>query len=84
MLGEEVKRALYGVGQMREVMWRNERKHEHLMKSLHHSGEKKKVDTHFYCPCVTLAVSTRCWHRSMNKDMPAFVVVSKMKARLYY
>ncbi|XP_061550315.1 clusterin-like protein 1 isoform X2 [Phycodurus eques] len=42
VVGEEVKRALYGVGQMREVMWRNERKHEHLIKSLLHSGEKKK------------------------------------------
>ncbi|KAM9791820.1 clusterin-like protein 1 [Syngnathus typhle] len=42
VVGEEVKRALYGVGQMREVMWRNERKHEHLMKSLNRSGDKKK------------------------------------------
>ncbi|XP_077378897.1 clusterin-like protein 1 [Festucalex cinctus] len=42
VVGEEVKRALYGVGQMREVMWRNERKHEQLMKSLRHSGDKRK------------------------------------------
>ncbi|XP_051943113.1 clusterin-like protein 1 [Hippocampus zosterae] len=42
VVGEEVKRALYGVGQMREAMWRNQLKHEHLMESLHHSGEKKK------------------------------------------
>ncbi|XP_077411779.1 clusterin-like protein 1 [Vanacampus margaritifer] len=42
VVGDEVERALYGVGQMREVMWRNERKHEQLMKSLHHSGDKKK------------------------------------------
>ncbi|XP_028284175.1 clusterin-like protein 1 [Parambassis ranga] len=39
---EEVRRALYGVKQMREVMWRNEHKHEHLMKSLRHSSDKKK------------------------------------------
>ncbi|XP_077579678.1 clusterin-like protein 1 [Stigmatopora nigra] len=41
-VGEEVKRALYGVGQMKDVMWKNQRKHEHLIKSLLHSGEKKK------------------------------------------
>ncbi|XP_034742614.1 clusterin-like protein 1 [Etheostoma cragini] len=38
----EVRRALYGVKQMREVMWRNEQKHGHLMKSLRHSSDKKK------------------------------------------
>ncbi|XP_041804882.1 clusterin-like protein 1 [Chelmon rostratus] len=42
LVDEEVKRALYGVKQMKEVMWRNEQKHEHLMKSLQHSSEKKK------------------------------------------
>lgn len=42
-MDEEVRRALYGVKQMKEVMWRNEQKHEHLMKSLQHSSEKKKV-----------------------------------------
>ncbi|XP_061695537.1 clusterin-like protein 1 [Syngnathoides biaculeatus] len=42
VVDEEVKRALYGVGQMQEVMWRNQRKHEHLMRSLVHSGDKKK------------------------------------------
>lgn len=43
LVDEEVNRALYGVKQMREVMWRNEQKHEHLMKSLQHSSDKKKV-----------------------------------------
>ncbi|XP_054452751.1 clusterin-like protein 1 [Anoplopoma fimbria] len=42
LVDEEVRRALYGVKQMREVMWRNERKHENLMKSLRQSSEKKK------------------------------------------
>ncbi|KAM9350138.1 clusterin-like protein 1 [Symphorus nematophorus] len=42
LVDEELKRALYGVKQMKEVMWRNEQKHEHLMKSLQHSSEKKK------------------------------------------
>ncbi|XP_038573603.1 clusterin-like protein 1 isoform X2 [Micropterus salmoides] len=42
LVDEEVRRALYGVKQMKEVMWRNEQKHEHLMKSLQHSSEKKK------------------------------------------
>ncbi|XP_026229782.1 clusterin-like protein 1 [Anabas testudineus] len=42
LVDEEVNRALYGVKQMREVMWRNEQKHEHLMKSLQHSSDKKK------------------------------------------
>ncbi|XP_061777049.1 clusterin-like protein 1 [Nerophis ophidion] len=41
-VGEEVRRALYGVKQMKEVMWRNEQKHKHLMKSLQHSSDKKK------------------------------------------
>ncbi|KAM6948449.1 clusterin-like protein 1 [Aplochiton taeniatus] len=42
LLDEEVKRALYGVKEMREVMVKNEQKHEHLMRSLRHSSEKKK------------------------------------------
>ncbi|XP_059200539.1 clusterin-like protein 1 [Centropristis striata] len=42
LVDEEVRRALYGVKQMREVMWRNGQKHEHLMKSLRHSSDKKK------------------------------------------
>ncbi|XP_012711368.2 clusterin-like protein 1 [Fundulus heteroclitus] len=42
LVNEELRRALYGVKQMREVMWRNEQKHEHLMSSLKHSGDKKK------------------------------------------
>ncbi|XP_051266257.1 clusterin-like protein 1 [Dicentrarchus labrax] len=41
LVDEEVRRALYGVKQMKEVMWRNGQKHEHLMKSLQHSSEKK-------------------------------------------
>lgn len=43
LVDDEVRRALYGVKQMREVMWRNAQKHQHLMASLAHSGEKKKV-----------------------------------------
>lgn len=43
LVNDEVKRALYGVKQMREVMWRNAQKHQHLMASLAHSKEKKKV-----------------------------------------
>ncbi|TNN78760.1 Clusterin-like protein 1 [Liparis tanakae] len=43
LVEEEVSRALYGVKQMREVMWRNEQKHGHLMKSLRHSSDKKKA-----------------------------------------
>lgn len=42
-MDEEVQRALYGVKQMKEVLWRNEQKHEHLMISLKHSDEKKQV-----------------------------------------
>ncbi|XP_068457045.1 clusterin-like protein 1 [Clinocottus analis] len=42
LVDEEVSRALYGVKEMREVMWRNQQKHEHLMKSLRHSSDKKK------------------------------------------
>ncbi|KAM7400365.1 hypothetical protein PAMA_004858 [Pampus argenteus] len=42
LVDEEVRRALYGVKQIKEVMWRNGQKHEHLMKSLQHSSDKKK------------------------------------------
>ncbi|XP_030630456.1 clusterin-like protein 1 [Chanos chanos] len=42
LVDEELRKALYGVKQMKEVMARNEEKHEHLMKSLFHTGEKKK------------------------------------------
>lgn len=42
LVDEEVRRALYGVKEMREVMLRNEQKHEHLMKSLRHSSDKKQ------------------------------------------
>ncbi|XP_010738264.3 clusterin-like protein 1 [Larimichthys crocea] len=42
LVDEEVRRALFGVKQMKEVMWRNEQKHEHLMKSLKNSSDKKK------------------------------------------
>lgn len=42
LLDMEVKKALYGVKQMREVMVKNGEKHQHLMKSLQHSSEKKK------------------------------------------
>lgn len=43
LVDDEMRRALYGVKQMKEVMWRNTQKHQHLMASLVHSGEKKKV-----------------------------------------
>ncbi|XP_035287423.1 clusterin-like protein 1 [Anguilla anguilla] len=39
---EEMRRALMGVKQMKEIMERNEEKHDHLMKTLKHSSEKKK------------------------------------------
>ncbi|KAM8726997.1 clusterin-like protein 1 [Acanthopagrus schlegelii] len=42
LVDEEVRRALYGVKQMKEVMRRNGQKHEHLMKSLQRSSDKKK------------------------------------------
>lgn len=42
VVDEEVRRALAGVKEMREVMWRNEQKHQHLIKSLQRSGDKKK------------------------------------------
>lgn len=58
LVDEEVRRALYGVKQMREVMWQNAQKHQHLMMSLMHSGEKKKViatpaveEQHKECVC---------------------------------
>lgn len=40
---EAVRKALYGVKQMKDIMAKNEEKHEHLMKSLKHSSDKKKV-----------------------------------------
>ncbi|KAK7944574.1 hypothetical protein WMY93_000302 [Mugilogobius chulae] len=42
VVDEEMRKALVGVNQMREVMWRNEEKHQHLMQSLQRSSEKKK------------------------------------------
>ncbi|XP_068604739.1 clusterin-like protein 1 [Brachionichthys hirsutus] len=45
LVNEEVTRALYGVKQMKEVMLSNERKHEHLMKSLKYISDKKKGAT---------------------------------------
>ncbi|XP_053738201.1 clusterin-like protein 1 isoform X1 [Synchiropus splendidus] len=42
LVGEELRAALYGVKQMKEVMWRNAQKHQHLMTSLDHSIDKKK------------------------------------------
>ncbi|KAA0719302.1 Clusterin-like protein 1 [Triplophysa tibetana] len=42
LVDEEVTKALYGIKEMKEVMARNEEKHTNLMKSLKHSGEKKK------------------------------------------
>ena len=42
-MDEEVRKALHGVKQMKEIMVKNEEKHEHLMKSLRHSNDKKKV-----------------------------------------
>ncbi|XP_034039086.1 clusterin-like protein 1 [Thalassophryne amazonica] len=42
LVNGEVQQALYGVKQMKEVMWMNEKKHKHLMMSLRHSSEKKK------------------------------------------
>lgn len=42
-MDQEVSKALFGIKQMKELMTRNEEKHANLMKSLRHSGEKKKV-----------------------------------------
>ncbi|XP_057189232.1 clusterin-like protein 1 isoform X2 [Triplophysa rosa] len=42
LVDEEVTKALYGIKEIKEVMARNEEKHTNLMKSLKHSGEKKK------------------------------------------
>ncbi|MGH0152342.1 UNVERIFIED_CONTAM: hypothetical protein FKN15_022207 [Acipenser sinensis] len=44
---EEVKRALFGVKQMKEIVEQNEEKHERLMKSFRCSSEKKQVETFF-------------------------------------
>ena len=43
LVDAEVKRALYGVKDIKEVMRSNELKHQHLMKSLKRSSEKKEV-----------------------------------------
>ena len=43
LVSAEVKRALYGVKDIKEVMRSNELKHQHLMKSLRRSSEKKEV-----------------------------------------
>lgn len=40
-----MKRALFGVKSMKDVMENNGDKHRHLMKSLRHSIDKKKVGT---------------------------------------
>ncbi|XP_059914409.1 clusterin-like protein 1 [Gadus macrocephalus] len=42
LVDAEVKRALYGVKDIQEVMRSNELKHQHLMKSLKRSSEKKE------------------------------------------
>ncbi|CAL8279738.1 unnamed protein product [Lota lota] len=42
LVDEEVKKALYGVKDMKEVMRSNKLKHQHLMKSLRGSSEKKE------------------------------------------
>lgn len=42
-MDQEVSKALYGIKEMKEVMASNEEEHANLMKSLVHSGEKKKV-----------------------------------------
>ena len=62
LVDEEVRRALYGVKEMKEVMWRNEQKHDHLMRSLRHSSDKKRVG-------VTLAFpqTERCKQAGRNK-----------------
>nr|XP_046176767.1 clusterin-like protein 1 [Oncorhynchus gorbuscha]XP_046176768.1 clusterin-like protein 1 [Oncorhynchus gorbuscha] len=48
LVDEEVRRALYGVKQMKEVLVKNEEKHEDLMKSLQHSSDKKKGVAQLY------------------------------------
>lgn len=42
-VNEEIKRALLGVKQMKEIMGRKEEKHRHLMDALRHSSDKTKV-----------------------------------------
>ncbi|KAG1969794.1 clusterin-like protein 1 [Pimephales promelas] len=42
LVDQEVSKALYGIKEMKEVMASNQEKHANLMKSLMHSGEKKK------------------------------------------
>lgn len=56
LVDEEVRRALYGVKQMKEVMVRNEQKHEHLMKSLQHSNDKKKVRLPLTQQCLSCII----------------------------
>lgn len=45
LVDEEVQRALYGIKQMKEVMAKNEEKHEQLIKMLQNSREKKTVNS---------------------------------------
>lgn len=40
---EEIKRALLGVKQVKELMEKREEKHRHLMDGLRHGSDKKKV-----------------------------------------
>lgn len=40
---EEIKRALLGVKQVKEIMEKKEKKHRHLMDALRHSSDKTKV-----------------------------------------
>lgn len=54
-MDEEVSKALYGIKEMKEVMASNEEKHANLMKSLMHSGEKKKVSEHSFFKKLKLA-----------------------------
>lgn len=39
----EIRQALFGVKQMKEMMGRKEEKHRHLMDALRYSMDKKKV-----------------------------------------
>lgn len=40
---EEIKRALLGVKRVKEMMEKKEEKHRHLIDTLRHSSDKKKV-----------------------------------------
>lgn len=56
-MDQEVSKALYGIKEMKEVMASNEEKHANLMKSLVHSGEKKKVsEQSFFLKTLKLIV----------------------------